>query len=96
MKAYWDDRFAHEGKIWGEEPSPTAFRALALFQAHGVRSVLVPGSGYGRNTKAFSTAGLNVTGVEISGVALGFARQTDPLSKTMGMFDVRIRLALTT
>ena len=70
---YWEGRYAAEGKIWGESPSQSAHDALKLFLANNVKSVLVPGSGYGRNTKLFSTAGLDVTGIEISETAYKMA-----------------------
>ena len=78
---YWDGRYASEGKIWGESPSQSAHEALKLFLANNVMSVLVPGSGYGRNTRLFSTAGLEVTGIEISETAYKMAGQFDPQSK---------------
>lgn len=80
MSEYWDKRFLAEGKIWGELPSRTAIHALEIFQSNGVRNVLVPGSGYGRNTKLFSTSGLDVTGIEVSEIACEVAREFDPLS----------------
>jgi 2-polyprenyl-3-methyl-5-hydroxy-6-metoxy-1,4-benzoquinol methylase len=78
---YWDGRYASEGKIWGESPSQSAHEALKLFLANHIQSVLVPGSGYGRNTKLFSADGLNVTGIEISETAYKIAIQFDPRSK---------------
>jgi SAM-dependent methyltransferase len=81
MEAYWDWRFREGGRIWGDQPSRTAFLALDLFRKHNVSTVLVPGSGYGRNTRLFSTSGFEVTGVEISGVACTEARCFDPLSR---------------
>ena len=80
MKKYWDGRFGDEGKIWGCEPSVTAVRALTLFQQRSAGTVLVPGSGYGRNSKLFSDAGLEVTGVEISSEAMDLARGYDSRS----------------
>jgi SAM-dependent methyltransferase len=77
---YWESRFNAEGKIWGESPSQSAQDALRLFTAHHVQSILVPGSGYGRNTRLFSAAGLDITGVEISETAFEMARQFDPRS----------------
>jgi len=81
VKEYWNKRFAAEGKIWGESPSKTAQYALGLFRENNVKSILVPGSGYGRNTKLFSVSGFNVTGVESSEVASILAREFDPLTK---------------
>ena len=78
---YWESRFIAEGKIWGESPSQTARAALQLFLANNVKTVLVPGSGYGRNTKLFSASGLDVTGIEISETAYNMAGQFDPHSK---------------
>ena len=80
-KEYWENRFKEEGKIWGESPSKSAFTALQSFRKYDVRTVLVPGSGYGRNTKLFSLSGFNVTGVEISDTAYGLSKQFDPQSK---------------
>jgi SAM-dependent methyltransferase len=80
-REYWEGRYASEGKIWGESPSQSAHDALKLFLANKVKSVLVPGSGYGRNTRLFSTAGLDVTGIEISETAYKMASQFDPRSK---------------
>ncbi|OGO34687.1 MAG: hypothetical protein A2Z03_04600 [Chloroflexi bacterium RBG_16_56_8] len=78
MHSYWDDRFSKEGYVWGISPSQTAEYALAFFRKHNVKSILVPGAGYGRNTRFFSSAGLAVTGVEISEVACGMTREFDP------------------
>jgi SAM-dependent methyltransferase len=81
VKDYWDKRFKDEGKIWGELPSRTTQYALELFRGANVKSVLIPGSGYGRHTKFFSTCGFDVTGIEISSVAYNLAREFDPLPR---------------
>ena len=81
MKAYWDKRYRDEGRIWGDSPSTTAAYALELFRRHNVETVLIPGAGYGRNSKLFSASDFEVTGVEISGVACGLAKEYDPHSK---------------
>jgi SAM-dependent methyltransferase len=81
MNEYWDKRFRAEGRIWGDAPSRTAAHALEIFRRKSVRTVLVPGSGYGRNTKLFGAAGLMVTGVEISAAAYEMAREFDPLTR---------------
>lgn len=73
MGAYWDDRYGHEGKIWGTTPSVTAGQACRQFRRHGVRRVLVPGAGYGRNAALFARAGFDVTGVEASAEAIRLA-----------------------
>jgi SAM-dependent methyltransferase len=78
MHSYWQERYFQEGRIWGDEPSPTAALAVELFQRHGVQRVLVPGAGYGRNAALLAQAGFIVTGVEISEEALRLAAQTVP------------------
>lgn len=80
MGDYWEQRFSSEGMIWGKSPSRTAYHALEIFREHHVQSVLVPGSGYGRNTKAFSSI-FDVEGLEISTEALAIAEEWDPDSR---------------
>lgn len=81
MNEYWDKRYQAEGKIWGFSPSCTAVYALEFFKKNGVKKLLVPGSGYGRNTKFFSSSGFKVTGVEISLAACGMALEFDPSTR---------------
>jgi SAM-dependent methyltransferase len=78
---YWDSRFQAEGMIWGELPSKTAYTALDLFRRQEVNNLLVPGSGYGRNTRLFSSSGFTVTGFEISRVACEIAAGFDPQTR---------------
>jgi len=85
MSAYWDDRFGREGKIWGMKPSGTAGYACMLFKKSGIRTVLVPGAGYGRNAVVFAHAGFQVTGVEISAEALKHA-EGDGITYIHGSF----------
>ena len=63
---YWNTQFSKYNHIWGETHSKSAEMALSLFRKHKVNKILVPGSGYGRNSKLFSTSGFDVTGIEIS------------------------------
>ncbi|AIQ46388.1 methyltransferase type 11 [Paenibacillus sp. FSL R7-0273] len=77
MSQYWSGRFAREGMIWGNEPSPSAEQAREVFRMAGVGSVLVPGAGYGRNTKVFSE-GFTTYGIELSKEAVELAQQWDP------------------
>lgn len=81
MQDYWNDRFSKESYVWGEKPSKTAYYALKLFNKYDVRNLLVPGAGYGRNTKLFSTNNYNVTGIEISDVAFNLSKSFDPKTK---------------
>ena len=81
QKTFWDTRFQKEGLVWGENPSKTAYYAMDIFKKRGVKSILVPGSGYGRNTRLFSGAGFKVIGVEISPAAVKMAEKYDPATK---------------
>jgi len=78
MSTFWEERFREEGKIWGDEPSRTAAHAIDLFRRAGVHSVLIPGSGYGRNAEAFARAGFEVTGIELSETAVNLAKHACP------------------
>jgi hypothetical protein len=60
MNEYREARFRSGGRIRGDAPGRTAGHALEIFRARGVRSVLVPGAGCGRNTRLFAAAGLAV------------------------------------
>lgn len=79
-REYWNSRYEAEGKVWGDLPSKTAERAIEVFQQNGTRTVLLPGSGYGRNARLFSQSGFVVTGVEVSDVACDLAHEHDPAS----------------
>ncbi len=74
---YWNERFRTQGQIWGTDPSPTALAAAALFRQEGVKRVLVPGAGYGRNTKAFSGE-FRTQALELSPDAVELGRRWDP------------------
>ena len=77
FREYWNERFVSERKIWGDKPSKSALIALNYFETRNIKSILVPGAGYGRNTKIFSDAGYKTIGVEISDIAIKFARDFD-------------------
>lgn len=80
-KDYWNTQFAKHNYIWGETPSQSAAIALSLFRNHKVNKILIPGSGYGRNSKLFSTSGFDVTGIEIAEEACRLAQEYDPATK---------------
>ena len=75
---YWEKRFLYGGKIWGVKPSKTANYALELFLEHNLHRILVPGAGYGRNTKLFTDANLKVVGIEFSESAINIAKTFNP------------------
>ncbi len=70
MSEYWNGRFKEGGRIWGTGASVTAAHAERFFRSRGVKSILVPGSGYGRNAEWFVKMGYSVTGIEIAETAL--------------------------
>jgi len=78
---YWNAQFSKHHHVWGETPSNTAGIALSLFRERKVSQILIPGSGYGRNSKLFSASGFDVTGVEISDEACALAREYDPATR---------------
>jgi len=61
--------------MWQFEPSDSAIIARDLFVRNGLKKVLIPGVGYGRNAKIFAESGLEVTGIEISETAIQMARE---------------------
>ncbi|MCA9072768.1 MAG: class I SAM-dependent methyltransferase, partial [Planctomycetaceae bacterium] len=63
---FWDERFANEGAIWGEGPSPTAHFVQELAQPG--RRVLDVGFGYGRDMAFLLKQGHRVCGVDLSHV----------------------------
>lgn len=79
MRSYWNDRYSNEGMIWGQEPSNTVYHAHKIFQNNKTTTVLVPGSGYGRNTKVLSSY-YEVDGIELSSDAIKLAKEWDPKS----------------
>lgn len=76
---YWEARFQAEGMIWGREPSPTVEHARKVFVENRVKTVLVPGAGYGRNTKELSDC-FEVDGLELSPEAIRLGEEWDPRS----------------
>jgi SAM-dependent methyltransferase len=78
---YWNNRFLDKREIWGDEPSKTAIYALSLFKKYNIKKILIPGAGYGRHTKFFSSNNYEVTSIEISEVAISIAKENDVKSK---------------
>ena len=66
MADVWEETFLKHQLMWGRDPTPSATLASEHFAQRGVRNVLIPGVGYGRNAKAFLERGMSVTGIEIS------------------------------
>jgi SAM-dependent methyltransferase len=74
MTEFWETAFAEKQRMWGSEPTASAVFASDYFAQMNVKSALIPGLGYGRNTTVFLDRGISVTGIEISGTAIALAR----------------------
>lgn len=74
MTEFWETAFTKMQLAWGLEPTKSALLARDYFARAGVKEVLIPGIGYGRNAKPFLAHGMSVTGIEISETAIGLAR----------------------
>lgn len=75
MTEFWEASFVEKQMMWGFEPADSAILAKDFFLQNGVKDILIPGIGYGRNAKIFYDNGINVTGIEISKTAIDLARQ---------------------
>lgn len=75
MDEYWESRFRREGAMWRFEPSDSAIQAMDLFKSNSIKKILIPGCGYGRNTKIFYDNGFEITGIEISKSAIEIAKE---------------------
>ncbi|WP_156040184.1 hypothetical protein [Alicyclobacillus macrosporangiidus] len=68
MNSYWNARYAN-GRIWGDDPCPSALMANEHFRSANVKDLLVPGCGYGRNSVFFAEKGYRVTAFDVSDVS---------------------------
>lgn len=71
----WETFFQDRQEMWGWQPAPSAQRAHDVFLSKNVKSVLIPGIGYGRNAQVFVDSGMDVTGIEISSTAIDIAQK---------------------
>jgi cyclopropane fatty-acyl-phospholipid synthase-like methyltransferase len=75
MTEFWEEAFKDKQEMWGLEPAKPAIMAKDFFVEHHIKSVLIPGIGYGRNAQIFMDNGMTVTGIEISQTAIDLARK---------------------
>ncbi|WP_179352327.1 class I SAM-dependent methyltransferase [Winogradskyella vidalii] len=75
MNEFWESAFKSNDKMWGGNSTDNAKNVLKLFQKNRIKSILIPGFGYGRNAKVFYDNGLNVSGIEISKTAIERAQK---------------------
>ncbi len=75
MDEFWESAYKTSAKMWGENPTDNARHVLELFQRNKIKSILIPGFGYGRNAKVFYDEGFEVSGIEIAKTAIVRARK---------------------
>jgi SAM-dependent methyltransferase len=75
MTEFWEGAFKDKQEMWGLEPAKSTVLAKDFFIEHKIKSVLIPGIGYGRNAKIFMENGMTVTGIEISQTAIDLAQK---------------------
>lgn len=72
---FWETNFNEKQEMWGFEPAKSAVITRDFFVAKGVKNMLIPGIGYGRNAQIFRDSEIEVTGIEISRTAIDMARK---------------------
>lgn len=75
MHDFWESGFVNNQMMWGSAPANSAKQASHIFLQGGVKDVLIPGFGYGRNASVFLNSGMRITGIEISETAIKIAEQ---------------------
>ncbi len=72
---FWESSFIEKQEMWGFEPSASAVLIKDFFVQESIKSILIPGIGYGRNAQIFKESGIAVTGIEISKTAIEMAKK---------------------
>jgi cyclopropane fatty-acyl-phospholipid synthase-like methyltransferase len=75
MTEFWEEAFKDKQEMWGLDSTQSALLTAAMFDEKGVKKVLIPGIGYGRNAQVFLSKGMKVTGIEISKTAIELAEK---------------------
>ena len=75
MGEFWEDSFIANKEMWGFEPALSAKLTKDFFIEKGIKNILIPGIGYGRNAQIFRDNGITVTGIEISKTAIELAHK---------------------
>ena len=75
MTEFWESAFQQKQEMWGWAPANAAMTASELFKTQGLKNILIPGFGYGRNAQVFLDNGCAVTGIEISETAIEMAKK---------------------
>lgn len=72
---YWNKRFRNEPHIWSDNPSISVIYAAKIFKENNLKTILVPGCSYGRNSIYLLKEGLIVTAFDFSPIALKIANE---------------------
>jgi len=75
MTEFWEASFRERKEMWGWEPADSAVDTLELSIKKGIKNILIPGFGYGRNAKIFADNEFKITGIEISETAVDIAQK---------------------
>lgn len=75
MTEFWEEAFKDKQEIWGLNPAISTVITKDFFVEQKVKSVLIPGIGYGRNAQIFKDNGMIVTGIEISETAIELGKR---------------------
>jgi SAM-dependent methyltransferase len=75
MAEFWEEHFIKNQEVWGFAPAASAILTNHFFVEKGVKNILIPGIGYGRNAQIFRNNGIEVTGIEISKTAIELANK---------------------
>ncbi len=75
MAEFWEDNFKLKQSMWGSEAVDSAKDAAVLFHEKGLKKILIPGFGYGRNAQAFLENGFEISGIEISETAIALSKK---------------------
>jgi hypothetical protein len=75
MSEFWEEAFKNKQEMWGFEPTKSALVIKDFFVEKGIKNILIPGIGYGRNAQIFRENGIEVTGIEISKTAIELAKK---------------------
>src|SRR5690554_1418807 len=75
MTEFWEEAFKEKQEMWGFKPAISAILTKDFFIENKVKTVLIPGIGYGRNAQIFRDNGMTVTGIEISQTAIDIAKK---------------------
>ena len=75
MTEFWEEAFKDKQEMWGFDPAKSAVLTKDFFVENKVKTVLIPGVGYGRNAQIFRDSGMTVTGIEISQTAIDLGQK---------------------